>query len=103
MTRGFDRKGRKRYGPEQDARTETELGDEFFDRLARDIDPALSGFIDPFMSEEAVRLAALIGQQHLAVQALSIANSRSSDILSLFRPSKRNPHYFDYPPTGRLC
>jgi flagellin len=37
------------------------------------------------MSQESTRLQALQTQQQLGIQALSIANSNSQSILSLFR------------------
>jgi flagellin len=41
--------------------------------------------VDADMNQESTRLSALQVQQQLGVQALSIANSSSQSILSLFR------------------
>jgi flagellin len=41
--------------------------------------------VDADMTEESTRLKALQTQQQLGVQALSIANSSSQSLLSLFR------------------
>ncbi|MEM6496871.1 MAG: flagellin, partial [Pseudomonadota bacterium] len=49
------------------------------------IDRGISTLIDADMNEESTRLQALQVQQQLGIQALSIANSSSQNILSLFR------------------
>ncbi|MCA0279341.1 MAG: flagellin, partial [Proteobacteria bacterium] len=41
--------------------------------------------VDADMNKESARLAALQTQQQLGIQALSIANSSSQSLLSLFR------------------
>jgi flagellin len=41
--------------------------------------------VDADMNEESTRLKALQTQQQLGIQALSIANSNSESILTLFR------------------
>jgi flagellin len=48
-------------------------------------DRAIGALVDANMEEESTRLKALQTQQQLAVQSLSIANSTSQSILSLFR------------------
>lgn len=48
-------------------------------------DRAIGTLVDADMEEESTRLKALQTQQQLAVQSLSIANSSSQNILSLFR------------------
>jgi flagellin len=48
-------------------------------------DRAIGSLVDANMEEESTRLKALQTQQQLAVQSLSIANSSSQNILSLFR------------------
>ena len=55
--------------------------------LVREVD-ALGGvdlLVDADMNEESTRLQALQVQQQLGIQALSIANQNSQQILSLFR------------------
>ena len=46
---------------------------------------AIGTLVDANMEEESTKLKALQTQQQLAVQSLSIANSTSQNILSLFR------------------
>lgn len=53
--------------------------------LTDTIDTGVSSLVDADMEEESTRLKALQTQQQLGVQALSIANSSSQNILSLFR------------------
>jgi flagellin len=53
--------------------------------LSGAIDRGLAQLIDADMNEESTRLQALQVKQQLGVQALSIANSSSQNILSLFR------------------
>ncbi|MEW6123906.1 MAG: flagellin [Pseudomonadota bacterium] len=53
--------------------------------LTDTIDAGVSSLIDADMEEESTRLKALQTQQQLGVQALSIANSSSQNVLSLFR------------------
>ncbi|GLR24414.1 MULTISPECIES: flagellin [Alphaproteobacteria] len=49
------------------------------------IDTGVGRLVDADMNEESTRLKALQTQQQLGIQALSIANSNSENILSLFR------------------
>ena len=49
------------------------------------IEKGVGRLVDADMNEESTRLKALQTQQQLAVQSLSIANSSSEVILSLFR------------------
>ena len=49
------------------------------------IDKGVGRLVDADMNEESTRLKALQTQQQLGIQALSIANSNSQNILSLFR------------------
>ncbi len=58
---------------------------DFADKLSDAIDSGVGRLVDADMNEESTRLKALQTQQQLAVQALSIANSDSQNILSLFR------------------
>ncbi len=54
-----------------------------------DLDPSLHAHIDLHLTAEAARLVALKTRQDLAVQVLSIANSKSRTILSLFRATEQ--------------
>ncbi|MEM7748318.1 MAG: flagellin [Pseudomonadota bacterium] len=58
---------------------------DFISSLQDSIDRGVSTLIDADMNEESTRLQALQVQQQLGIQALSIANSSSQNILSLFR------------------
>jgi flagellin len=49
------------------------------------VDRGVSQLVDADMNQESARLSALQVQQQLGVQALSIANQNSQNILSLFR------------------
>ncbi len=61
------------------------LQSDFVGALQDSIDRGISTLIDADMNEESTRLQALQVQQQLGIQALSIANSSSQNILSLFR------------------
>ena len=54
------------------------------------IDRGVGQLVDADMNKESTRLQALQVQQQLGIQALSIANSNSQSILSLF-PANRLP------------
>ena len=58
---------------------------EFVADLMDVIDTGVGRLVDADMNEESTRLKALQTQQQLGIQALSIANSNSENILSLFR------------------
>ncbi len=58
---------------------------DFISSLMDAIDRGVGQLVDADMSAELTRLQALQVQQQLGIQALSIANSNSSNILSLFR------------------
>lgn len=58
---------------------------EFVSNLMSAIDRGVGQLVDADMTEESTRLQALQTQQQLGIQALSIANSSSQNILSLFR------------------
>ncbi|ODT20134.1 MAG: flagellin [Kaistia sp. SCN 65-12] len=62
-----------------------ELQEDFVNKLSDSLDSGVGRLVDAEMNEESTRLKALQTQQQLAVQALSIANSSSEVILSLFR------------------
>ncbi|ANH02862.1 flagellin [Shinella sp. HZN7] len=61
------------------------LQEEFASKLSESIDKGVGRLVDADMNEESTRLKALQTQQQLAIQSLSIANSASQNILSLFR------------------
>ncbi|AQS62680.1 hypothetical protein AGRHK599_LOCUS183 [Rhizobium rhizogenes] len=61
------------------------LQEDFASKLKGSIDKGVGRLVDADMNEESTRLKALQTQQQLAIQSLSIANSDSQNILSLFR------------------
>ena len=65
--------------------TRITLQDEFASKISDAIDSGVSRLIDADMEEESAKLSALQTQQQLAVQSLSIANSSSQNIMTLFR------------------
>uniref|UniRef100_UPI00244DFBFC flagellin n=1 Tax=Neorhizobium vignae TaxID=690585 RepID=UPI00244DFBFC len=58
---------------------------DFISKLTDSFDKGVGRLVDADMNEESTRLKALQTQQQLAIQSLSIANSDSQNILSLFR------------------
>ncbi|WP_057466022.1 flagellin [Pseudovibrio sp. POLY-S9] len=58
---------------------------EFVNTLTDSVDRGIGQLVDADMNAESTRLKALQTQQQLGIQALSIANSGSQNILSLFR------------------
>ena len=62
-----------------------ELQQSFVSNLMDAVERGVSQLVDADMNEESTRLQALQVQQQLGVQSLSIANSSSQNILSLFR------------------
>lgn len=62
-----------------------DLQSDFASKLSDAIDTGVSGLVDANMEEESAKLSALQTQQQLAIQSLSIANSSSQNVLSLFR------------------
>ncbi|MEO9615939.1 MAG: flagellin, partial [Nitratireductor sp.] len=58
---------------------------EFVGNLMDTIDRGVGTLVDADMNKESTRLQALQVQQQLGIQALSMANSNSQSILSLFR------------------
>ncbi len=62
-----------------------EMQTDFVSSLMDAIDRGVGQLVDADMNAESTRLQALQTQQQLGVQALSIANSSSQTILSLFR------------------
>ncbi len=58
---------------------------DFVKNLMDAVDSGVGALVDADMSQESTKLQALQTQQQLGIQALSIANSNSQSILSLFR------------------
>jgi flagellin len=65
--------------------TRIDLQTDYASKLSDAIDEGVSRLVDADMEEESAKLSALQTQQQLAVQSLSIANSSSQNILSLFQ------------------
>jgi flagellin len=61
------------------------MQEDFVSNLMDSIDSGIGRLVDADMNEESTRLKALQTQQQLGIQSLSIANSNSQNILSLFR------------------
>ncbi len=61
------------------------MQEDFVANLKDSIDSGIGRLVDADMNEESTRLKALQTQQQLGIQSLSIANSNSQNILSLFR------------------
>ncbi len=66
-------------------KSRVDLQKEFVTALTDAIDRGIGQLVDADMNKESTRLKALQVQQQLGIQALSIANSNSDNILSLFR------------------
>ncbi len=62
-----------------------DMQSEFVGNLMDTIDRGVGTLVDADMNKESTRLQALQVQQQLGIQALSIANGNSQQILSLFR------------------
>jgi flagellin len=62
-----------------------DLQTNFVSSLGDSIESGVGKLVDADMEQESSKLSALQTQQQLAVQSLSIANSSSQNILSLFR------------------
>ncbi|MFC5585286.1 flagellin [Nitratireductor kimnyeongensis] len=67
------------------AKSRVDLQKDFVGKLSDAIERGVGQLVDADMNEESARLSALQVQQQLGIQALSIANSNSQNILSLFR------------------
>jgi len=67
------------------ANTRIEMQDDFIADLMDVIDKGVGRLVDADMNEESTKLKALQTQQQLGIQALSIANSNSENVLALFR------------------
>ena len=61
------------------------MQEDFMSKLTDAISSGIGRLVDADMSEESTRLKALQTQQQLGIQALSIANTNSENILTLFR------------------
>ncbi len=61
------------------------LQKDFVSNLMDAIDRGIGQLVDADMNEESTKLQALQVQQQLGIQALSIANATSQNVLSLFR------------------
>jgi flagellin len=62
-----------------------DLQTDFVSKLMDTVSEGVGSLVDADMTEESTRLKALQTQQQLGVQALSIANSSSQSLLTLFR------------------
>ncbi|MFY0735597.1 flagellin [Aurantimonas sp. NFXS3] len=67
------------------AKSRMDIQSEFVSNLRDSIEKGVGTLVDADMTEESTRLKALQTQQQLGVQALSIANSSSQSLMSLFR------------------
>src|SRR5262249_20885305 len=67
------------------AKSRIGLQQDFVKSLMDAIDRGVGQLVDADMNEESTKLSALQVQQQLGIQSLSIANSNSQNILSLFR------------------
>lgn len=67
------------------AKSRIDMQSEFVKNLSDAVDRGVGQLVDADMNAESTRLQALQTQQQLGIQALSIANSGSQNILSLFR------------------
>jgi flagellin len=67
------------------ARARIEIQQDFVSGLMDAIEAGIGQLVDADMNEESTRLQALQVKQQLGIQALSIANSSSQSILSLFQ------------------
>ena len=61
------------------------MQEDFVANLMDSVDKGIGRLVDADMNEESTRLKALQTQQQLGIQSLSIANSNSQNILSLFK------------------
>ncbi|WP_099863972.1 flagellin N-terminal helical domain-containing protein [Pararhizobium haloflavum] len=66
-------------------KTRVDSQQSFVSKLMDAVDRGVGQLVDADMNEESTRLKALQTQQQLGIQALSIANNETQNILSLFR------------------
>lgn len=62
-----------------------DLQDKYSAKLSDAIESGVSRLVDADMEEESAKLSAIQTQQQLAIQSLSIANSSSQNLMTLFR------------------
>jgi len=62
-----------------------DMQNDFISKLTDSLDRGIGRLVDADMEKESARLSALQVQQQLGIQSLSMANSNSQNILSLFR------------------
>ena len=67
------------------AKSRIDMQKDFVSKLSDSIDRGVGQLVDADMNKESTRLQALQVQQQLGIQALSIANGNSQQILSLLR------------------
>jgi len=67
------------------AKARVDMQKDFVSQLSDSIDRGVGQLVDADMNKESTRLQALQVQQQLGIQALSIANGNTQQILSLFR------------------
>lgn len=67
------------------AKKRVDIQSSFVSKLSDAIDRGVGQLVDADMEKESARLSALQVQQQLGIQALSIANSNTQNILGLFR------------------
>ena len=67
------------------SKNQIDMQSDFTKKLMNTIDKGIGTLVDADMTEESTKLKALQTQQQLGVQALSMANSSSQSLLSLFR------------------
>jgi flagellin len=67
------------------AKSRIDMQKDFVSKLMDSIDKGVGQLVDADMNKESTRLQALQVQQQLGIQALSIANANSQNILALFK------------------
>jgi len=67
------------------AKSRIDMQKDFVSKLSDSIERGVGQLVDADMNKESTRLQALQVQQQLGIQALSIANGSSQQVLSLFR------------------
>ena len=67
------------------SKSRIDMQKDFVSKLSDSIDRGVGTLVDADMNKESTRLQALQVQQQLGIQALSIANSNTQSIMSLFR------------------
>ena len=67
------------------AKSRIDMQKDFVSKMSDSIERGVGQLVDADMNKESTRLQALQVQQQLGIQALSIANSNTQSILSLFR------------------